>query len=136
MLSDDTCVIARLVLFTIFADLISRAPGSGGFAWPKGPCAIWFHLRHTLLESEEPSAYQRVAVAADSSNGISATLDFARYSFLNLDLTINLLRKPIGEWICLDARTCLGPTGCGLAESMLYDLHGGRHWQPLARNRQ
>jgi hypothetical protein len=79
-------------------------------------------------------AYQRVAVAADSGNGISAILDFARYSFLNLDLTINLLRKPIGEWICLDARTCLGPTGCGLAESMLYDLHGfiGRATQSLA----
>ena len=100
----------------------------------KGPCAIWFRLRDPLLESEEPGAYQRVAVAADSGNAISAILDFARYSFLNLDLTINLLRKPIGEWICLDARTCLGPTGCGLAESMLYDLHGfiGRARQSLA----
>ena len=100
----------------------------------KGPCAIWFRLRHPLLENEEPSAYQRVAVAADSGNGVSAILDFARYSFLNLDLTINLLRKPIGEWICLDARTSLGSSGFGLAESMLYDLHGliGRATQNLA----
>jgi hypothetical protein len=77
--------------------------------------------------------YQRVAVAADSGNGISAILDFSRYSFLNLDLTINLLRKPIGEWICLEAQTCLGPNGCGLAESILYDLHGliGRATQSL-----
>jgi len=99
-----------------------------------GPCAIWFRMRHPLLDNEEPSAYQRVAVAADSGNGISAILDFARYSFLNLDLTINLLRKPVGEWICLDARTCLGPHGCGLAESMLYDIHGliGRATQSLA----
>jgi hypothetical protein len=68
-----------------------------------------------------------------SGNGISAILDFARYSFLNLDLTINLLRKPVGEWICVDARTCLGPNGCGLAESMLYDLRGfiGRATQSL-----
>jgi hypothetical protein len=115
-----------------YADLVDTRIARGVFF--KGPCAIWFHLRHPLLEDEEPSAYQRVAVAADSGNGISAILDFARYSFLNLDLTINLLRKPIGEWICLDARTCLGSNGCGLAESMLYDVHGliGRATQSLA----
>jgi Thioesterase-like superfamily len=115
-----------------YADLVETRIARGVFF--KGPCAIWFRLRHPLLENEESSAYQRVAVAADSGNGISSILDFARYSFLNLDLTINLLRKPVGEWICLDARTCLGPNGCGLAESMLYDLHGfiGRATQSLA----
>jgi hypothetical protein len=115
-----------------YADLVETRVARGVFF--KGPCAIWFRLRHPLLHGEEPGAYQRVAVAADSSNGISAILDFAQYSFLNLDLTINLLRKPIGEWICVDARTSLGPTGCGLAESMLYDLHGfiGRATQSLA----
>lgn len=115
-----------------YADLVETRVARGEFF--KGPCAIWFRLRHPLLHSEEPSAYQRVAVAADSGNGISAVLDYARYSFLNLDLTINLLRKPIGEWICLDARSCLGPSGSGLAESMLYDIHGliGRATQSLA----
>jgi len=115
-----------------YADLVDTRVARGVFF--KGPCAVWFRLRHPLLENEEPSVYQRVAVAADSGNGISAILDFARYSFLNLDLTINLLRRPVGEWICLDARTHVGPGGCGLAESMLYDLHGliGRATQSLA----
>ena len=115
-----------------YADLVETRIAHGVFF--KGPCAIWFRLRHPLLGSEEPSAYQRVAVAADSGNGISAILDFARYSFLNLDLTINLLRRPMGDWICVDARTCLAPNGCGLAESMLFDLHGfiGRATQSLA----
>jgi hypothetical protein len=115
-----------------YADLVDTRIARGVFF--KGPCAVWFRLRQPLLGNEEPSVYQRVAVAADSGNGISAILDFARYSFLNLDLTINLLRKPFGEWICLDARTCVGPNGCGLAESMLYDLHGliGRATQSLA----
>lgn len=99
-----------------------------------GPCAAWFRLRHALVDDEEPSAYQRVAVAADSGNGISAALDFARYSFVNCDLTINLLRRPVGEWICLHARTALGGNGCGLAESALYDEAGliGRATQSLA----
>jgi hypothetical protein len=115
-----------------YADLMETRVARGVFF--KGPCATWFRLRHPLLENEEPSVYQRVAVAADSGNGISAILDFSRYSFVNLDLTINLLRKPIGEWICLDARSALGPNGCGLAESMLYDVDGliGRATQTLA----
>ena len=115
-----------------YFDLVETRIARGVFF--KGPCAIWFRLRHPLFENEEPSGYQRVAVAADSGNGISAILDFTRYTFLNLDLTINLLRKPMGEWICLNARTWLGQNGCGLAESMVYDLHGliGRATQSLA----
>lgn len=99
-----------------------------------GPCAIWFRMRHPLVEGETPSAYQRVAVAADSGNGISAVLDYQHYSFVNSDLTINLLRPPVGEWIGLDARTHLGSNGCGLAESALFDVHGliGRATQSLA----
>jgi len=115
-----------------YADLVETRVAQGTF-W-KGPCAIWFRLRHPLLEGEAPSPYQRVAVAADSGNGISAVLDYQRYSFVNSDLTINLLRRPVGEWICLDARTVLGPDGGGLAESALYDAQGliGRATQSLA----
>lgn len=115
-----------------YADLVEARVASGRFF--AGPCAIWFRLRHPLLDGEAPSAYQRVAVAADSGNGISAVLDFLRYSFVNSDLTINLLRWPQGEWICLDARTYLGSNGCGLAESTLYDMHGliGRATQSLS----
>jgi Thioesterase-like superfamily len=115
-----------------YPDLVETRTAQGKFF--DGPCAIWFRLRHPLLEGETPSVYQRVAVAADSGNGISAILDFKRYSFVNSDLTINLLRRPEGEWICLDARTLLGPDGCGLAESMLFDEQGliGRATQSLS----
>jgi hypothetical protein len=114
-----------------YADLVETRIAHGRFF--KGPCAIWFRLRHPLLAGEAPSVYQRVAVAADSGNGISAILDLQSYSFVNSDLTINLLRRPQGEWICIDARTLLGPNGGGLAESALYDVHGliGRATQSL-----
>lgn len=115
-----------------YTDLM-EARISRGTIWD-GPCAVWFRMRHPLLEGETPSPYQRVAVAADSGNGISAVLDYRRYSFVNSDLTINLLRRPVGEWICLDARTALGSDGGGLAESALYDARGliGRATQSLA----
>ena len=101
----------------------------------QGPCSAWFRLKHPLVAGETTSPYQRVAVAADSSNGISAVLDYRRGDiFVNSDLTINLLRRPVGEWICVDAKTHLGPQGGGLAESQLFDEIGliGRATQSLA----
>jgi len=115
-----------------YSDLVETRVARGRMF--DGPCAIWFRLNQPLLNGETPSPYQRVAVAADSGNGVSAILDFERYSFVNSDLTINLLRQPQGEWICLDAQTYFGPSGCGLAESALYDAHGliGRATQSLS----
>lgn len=105
-----------------YGDLVETHVAAGDFF--KGPSAVWFRLRHPLVAGELPSAYQRVTVAADSGNGISAILDFQKYLFLNSDLTVHLARRPHGEWICLEARTHLGPDGCGLVESRLYDTQG------------
>lgn len=100
----------------------------------QGPCSVWFRLNCPLVHGEPVSPYQRVAVAADSGNGISAVLDYRRDVFVNFDLTINLLRPPEGEWICLEAQTFLGEFGSGLAESRLFDERGliGRSTQSLA----
>jgi hypothetical protein len=113
----------------------TRAAAGRMFA---GPCSIWFRLLYPLLEGEEPSPYQRVAVAADSGNGISAILDFQKFSFVNFDLTVNLLRPPEGEWICLEAKTYASGMGAGLAESALYDVKGfiGRSTQNLSIRRR
>ena len=115
-----------------YQNLIESRIADGVFF--RGPSAVWFRMRYPLVAGEEPSALQRVAVAADSGNGISAVLDFRRYIFVNSDLTINLLRKAEGEWICIDARTLLGPNGGGLAEARIFDSLGliGRSTQSLA----
>jgi hypothetical protein len=100
----------------------------------RGPSSVWMRLARPLVEGEAPSPYQRVAVAADSGNGVSAALDIRDYLFVNFDLTINLFRRPMSEWIALEARTLFGGNGCGLAESALYDEQGmiGRATQSLA----
>ena len=117
---------------TGYQDLMESRIAEGVFF--RGPSAVWFRMRYPLVAGEEPSALQRVAVAADSGNGISAVLDFRRYIFVNSDLTINLLRKAEGVWICIDARTLLGPDGGGLAEARIFDARGliGRSTQSLA----
>jgi hypothetical protein len=114
-----------------YFDLVETRVAAGTLF--SGPSAIWFRLNHPIVAGEVPSVYQRVAVAADSGNGVSAVLDLRDFLFVNSDLTINLLRRPRGEWVCLEARTLLGDEGSGLAESVLYDIGGaiGRATQSL-----
>ncbi len=104
----------------------------GGFVEP-GPATVWLRMRQPLVAGEEPTPLQRVLVIADVGNGVSATLDYGRYLFLNVDLTVHLERMPAGEWVCVDAVTLPQPNGVGTAESVLSDRRGriGRALQTL-----
>jgi hypothetical protein len=103
-----------------------------------GPATVWMRMRYPLVEGEEPSPLQRVLVAADSGNGVSATLDWSSHLFINVDLSVHLHRLPSGEWVCLDAVTIPEPTGIGLADTALSDERGpiGRALQTLLVRRR
>jgi hypothetical protein len=98
-----------------------------------GPGRVWMRLRHPLLPGEPLTPLARLAAAADFGNGVSATLPFDRFLFINADLTIHLYRPALGDWIGLDARTLLSAGGTGTAESVLHDATGplGRAFQTL-----
>lgn len=104
---------------------------AGHFLEP-GPASQWVRLQLPVVPGEDPTPLQRVAAAADFGNGISSVLDWTRHVFINPDLTIHLLRQPVGDWIAMDSRTEIGP-GYGLAQSTLYDRQGeiGRSLQSL-----
>lgn len=105
---------------------------SGGFVEP-GPATVWLRMRQPLVAGEEPSPLQRALVVADVGNGVSASLDFRRFLFINVDLTLQLERLPEGEWICVDAVTRPEPNGVGSSDSILSDQRGriGRALQTL-----
>lgn len=105
---------------------------SGGFM-EQGPATVWLRMLAPLLAGEEPTPLQRVLIAADVGNGVSSTLDFRRFLFLNVELTVHLERLPAGEWVGLDAVTRPQSTGIGIAESVLFDREGriGRAVQTL-----
>jgi hypothetical protein len=86
-----------------------------------------------LVPGEPLTGLQRLVTVADSASGVSAELDWSRWSFPNVDLTVHLARRPDGEWLLLDARTRLEPTGNGLALAALHDRRGpvGRSAQTL-----
>jgi hypothetical protein len=100
---------------------------------PTGAATVWMRLRHSLLPGEPLTPIARVAATGDFGNGVAAVLPFDRYVFINADLSISLDRRPVGEWIALDARTLLHPGGTAWAESILHDEDGplGRATQAL-----
>jgi Acyl-CoA thioesterase C-terminal domain/Acyl-CoA thioesterase N-terminal domain len=104
----------------------------GGFLEP-GPATVWMRMGCQLVDGEEPTPLQRTLVAADVGNGISAVLDWRRFLFINVDLSVHLERMPEGEWVCVDAVTLPQPSGIGTAESVLSDERGriGRAAQAL-----
>ena len=115
-----------------FAGMMSMRAARGRFG-QAGAGAIWFRVDHPLIAGEAVSQAMRAVVAADFSNGTASTLDFRAWTFINADLTVNLARPPVGEWILLDGESWIGPDGTGLAMSRLADRQGyfGRAVQSL-----
>lgn len=103
---------------------------AGAFFAP-GPATVWMRMRHPLVGGEEPSPLVRVVAAADSGNGVSATLDWSRYLFINVDLSVHLARLPAGEWVGLDAITIPERDALGITDTALFDERG-----PLGRAAQ
>jgi hypothetical protein len=116
----------------MFLGAMTMRPAFGRFI-QQGPAAIWFRANVPLIEGEPLSPLQRAVMAADFCNGVSPMLDFSTWSFINADLTVNLARSPVGDWILVNAESYSGPTGTGLSIARLADAHGyfGRAIQTL-----
>ena len=99
-----------------------RSPGnalSGG-----GPATDWIRVNADLLPDVPLSPFERVVCAADFTNGISSSLPFEDYTYVNADLTVNIFRFPVDEWVQIDAVTSVGDCGVGVADSKLLDRAG------------
>jgi hypothetical protein len=106
-----------------YADSIDWHEVSGSILQP-GPGAVWARPRHELLPGEPWTGLQRAVFLGDSASGVSAALDWADWTFLNVDLDVHLARPVTGDWLLLDATTRIGPDGGGVARSTISDVIG------------
>jgi len=88
-----------------------------------GPGVVWMRPP-ALVEGEPLSPVQRLLACADSASGASAALDVRRWGFLNTELTVHVLRPPVGDWVCLDAETTLSSGAVGVAMAAISDESG------------
>ena len=98
-----------------------------------GPGAAWLRLRVPIVAGEDVTPAQRAVMLSDFSNAIGSFLPMATHTYLNADLTVNLHRMPVGEWLCVDSVMHVDVTGTGLASAQLSDQLGpvGRATQSL-----
>lgn len=92
--------------------------------WGQGPVSAWMRMLVPLVVGEEPSPWQRVLVAADSTSGLAPPVDVRSYTFINPDLNVALFRPLVGEYLGFRARADSGPRGPGLTRAVLFDQEG------------
>jgi hypothetical protein len=77
-----------------------------------------------LVDTEETTPLQRLAMVVDSVNGVGATLDMNDFIFMNTDTVVHLHRLPAGADFGLRACASIGPDGIGVTTAELFDRSG------------
>lgn len=90
----------------------------------EGPGESWISPTVDLVNGETMTPLQRLFAVADCANGIGATLDTNRWTFLNTDLVVHLHRIPDGQWTGIRAETSYRPDGVGTTVGTLFDERG------------
>ncbi len=96
-----------------------------GAARPEHTVCQYVRLLVPVVDEEPTPAVARAVVAADfGSNHVYGQLPFDRWSFMNVDLTVNLARRPVGEWIGIMGTSITHRSGAGTTVSGLFDESG------------
>jgi len=120
----EESVLARAGLpvpgFLLALDM-QRVTGGLGLG---APACTWFRLRAPVVAGETTSPFVRLAALADFTSGTANFLPIDRWSSINADISIHVLREPVGEWIAVDAVAHAAGDGIGHSRATLYDTTG------------
>ncbi|MGH3678445.1 MAG: thioesterase family protein [Mycobacterium sp.] len=89
-----------------------------------GAAVVWLSPLGHLVDDEEMTEVQRLALVVDCANGAGAALDPERFMFMNTDTVVHLHRTPVGNDFALRARGSIGPDGIGLTTAEIFDRQG------------
>jgi hypothetical protein len=89
-----------------------------------GATVYWLTPLVHLVDEEETTALQRLAMVVDSANGVGAALDPQRFVYMNTDTAVHLHRLPVGADFAVRARGSVGPDGIGVTTAELFDRDG------------
>lgn len=96
-----------------------------------GPKALWIRFGHEHIAGLPLSPLVRTASIADFGGGVGTMVNRGEWTSANLDITVHLVREPVGEWLLCDASTVSNGHGFARSDMVLADEHG-----PFARAHQ
>ena len=85
---------------------------------------IWTRMRVPLVEDEPVTPFVRLATLCDFASGAGNAIDFTRFTSINPDLSLHVLREPRGEWIGIAGRSEIEPDGIGQSHATVFDEEG------------
>lgn len=89
-----------------------------------GPGLCWVRVECDVVAGRPLSPLQRAAVLSDFVHAVGWDEAPSGESFINADVTLQLLRYPAGEWVLIDAATTSAPHGVGLCQATFSDEAG------------
>ncbi|PKB14393.1 thioesterase superfamily protein [Novosphingobium kunmingense] len=84
----------------------------------------WLAMDGEIVTGVPASNFQKACLFADFGNGFGNATDAGEWSYANLDITIQFLRMPVGDWFLLDAETHMAGNGHGTARNQFADERG------------
>lgn len=106
-----------------FIRALDMARVTGGLG-QGAPACSWFRLRVPVVQGEPTTPFVRLAALADFTSGTANFLEIDRWSSINADISIHVLREPVGEWIAVDAVAHIAGDGIGHSRASLFDVEG------------
>ena len=89
-----------------------------------GRGVAWLAMEGDIIGGETPSNFVKACLFADFGNGFGNATNASEWSFANLDITIQFLRMPVGNWFLIDAETHMAGNGHGTARNIFADEKG------------
>ena len=89
------------------------------------PPTTWVRIPMPFIEGEETTPVTRAAALADFGNALGNLAGAGDgLSYINADINLNLIREPVGEWLCVQIDHRDETAGVGVVESIWYDQRG------------
>lgn len=89
-----------------------------------GPGALWVKFDHEVIGGVALSPLVRAAMAGDYAAGTGNMLVPQLYNWPNLDISLFLMREPVGEWIMIEATCESAGNGTAISSARLADRSG------------
>lgn len=86
--------------------------------------STWYRVVTPVVKGHELTPATRLAMVADFTANSGNHLDQRRWSAINPDVSLHLLREPVGEWHAVVARSWYAADGIGLSRGELFDEEG------------
>ena len=91
---------------------------------PGGSAVWWMSPLVHLVDTEDTTSLEKLAMVVDCANGIGAALPPEQFVFMNTDTVVHLHRAPHGADFGLRARGSIGPDGIGVTTAEIFDRSG------------